>query len=124
MRARPSAKQPLPASPWCKALLLAAALLLAQALGLSHRVAHAGLWHGAVAHAAENDASPGHSEGSAECRLVDQLGLGDAAPLAVCATALPSPATAPLASRAQRKPRPAHTLAYSARAPPATLATA
>ena len=69
------------------ALLLGMALLLAQALGLAHRVAHAdgpplprlqasaGHDHAAEAH----DATPfdGHEDRS-DCRLYDQLQLADA----------------------------------------------
>ncbi len=101
-------------APW-QAWLLAVLLLAAQGAGLAHRVAH-GL---AVSeHAAQQDFHAGHDEGSAECRLVDQLTHADA----LCAG---EPATPPAFAAAVAMPvRLAGRLAegasaaYLARAPP------
>ncbi len=107
-----------------RALLLAALLLLAQAAGLAHRVAHGGsplpastvaLAGAATAH---GHGLGDHEQAGAECRLFDQLlGHADVLPsaawsgLALGCTAspgiaLPAPAVAGPAA------------AYQARAPP------
>jgi hypothetical protein len=130
--------------PW-QAWLLASALLLAQVLGLVHRVEHApgaAQWlqdaaHTAAAvaefhdgdaradvgthdqHSAQHTHDLAHHEaGDAECRLVDQLAHGDA----LCAAPAPAPAPAlspvPVqAGAAQRLAQPLRA-AYQARAPP------
>lgn len=65
--------------------LLAAALLMLQALGLWHQVVHGPAGHGAVAvSASEHDhhddhAFAGHEEGDPQCRLFDQLAHADIA---------------------------------------------
>ncbi len=120
-------------------LLLAAALLWAQLLGLAHGVRHAGLAgpaghaahavqgvpHGqaTVAGSAAAQAAPGllahlqaPAEEGGECRLYDQLGQGGplAWPLSLPAWPLP-----PLAAWAVLlRPVPAPCLAFAARAPP------
>lgn len=98
-----------------QAWLLAALLLAAQAAGLAHRVAHGS---GGVAHAAQKAFSASHDEGSAECRLIDQLTHADA----LCGG--DAPAATVLAASAADPSRPAARLsegapaAYLARAPP------
>jgi hypothetical protein len=97
-------------------LWLVALLLLAQALGLTHRIEHAL----PAAHGDELVATPaGHEAGGAECRLIDQHGLGDG----ICDPwPLPAPVERPTpwlatwAVVAVALPAPA---AYHARAPPA-----
>ena len=111
-----------------------AALLAAQAFGLAHRIEHdvghrpAGHAHhdheahavGAAVHVHSD--VPSHEEGSATCRLVDQVGHADAAP-ASAAPALPPVATPsappPCGVRAVAKSQ-AHP--YRARGPPSVLA--
>jgi hypothetical protein len=61
-------------TPW-RAWLLAALLLLSQAAGLAHRIAHATPAGGATAQAVWK---ADHLPGSADCRLVDQLTHADA----------------------------------------------
>ena len=101
-------------APW-QAWLLAALLLAAQATGLAHRVAHGGV---GGAHAAHQAFSASHDEGSAECRLVDQLAHADA----LCggdAPALPALAVrAAEPSRPATRPAAGAPAAYLARAPP------
>jgi len=91
------------------AWLLAAALLLAQTLGLAHQVLHA-------PGGAQDTALFGHHDG-ADCQLFDHLGHGDA----LAATALlplpQAPAAAPAAAL-QPGIAQACSTAYSARAPP------
>jgi hypothetical protein len=101
-------------APW-QAWLLAVLLLAAQAAGLVHRVAHGG---GGVAHAAHKAFSASHDEGSAECRLVDQLTHADA----LCGGDAPA---APALAVQAAEPARAHgrlaegaPAAYLARAPP------
>lgn len=108
----------------------ACALLLAQAVGLAHGVAHPqAALHDDVSVAAHDEAATGlqvafeqHDEGSAECRLIDQAGHGDAAsPPAhtVSLFALPgfdAPA-APAATCLRGGAKP-----YLARGPPTLLA--
>jgi hypothetical protein len=94
--------------------MLAALLLAAQGLGLAHRALHGGSAQGQVASAWLDE----HEAGSADCRLIDQLGHADLAvgtqALAPC---LPTAAAAPAARVGAVLPAtPA--LAYSARAPP------
>ncbi len=96
-------------------LWLVGLLLLSQALGLAHRIEHAGPAHEGEAHAA---LLPDHEAGSAECRLVDQLGLGDG--LCSPLPALDLPPMRPL-WRAPAAAAPVARLApaaYQARAPP------
>jgi hypothetical protein len=146
--------------------LAALALLLAQAVGLAHRVAHAdaaaphhhaalhgdmhaadhgvhphgegvgdceGEGEGEHAHAHAHAAAPWsqalaaafdahHDEGSVECRLVDQLGHGDAAPCGSAgAVAFDTPAFTAPTWRGTLAARP-HARPYCARAPPTFLA--
>lgn len=103
------------------ALLLAALLLFAQGQGLAHHVVHG--QGSSAAHTPEW--LDGHEEGSAECRLVDQLGHADLA--LGTAASLPAVPVAEAAPAAQPAPAPGCTLAlaYRARAPPqATTARA
>lgn len=91
---------------------LAAALLLAQALGLAHHVLHGGT----PAHDDEHFA--GHEAGDAQCRLIDALAGGDALPAAVTAVADPPGAVAqPVFAGAARVAACAGA-PYEARAPP------
>jgi hypothetical protein len=94
--------------------LLALAWCLAQALALEHRVAHA---PGMAAQVPSLVAGE-HEEDDAQCRLVDQAGLGDTLPPAAPALAsfwvgfVPSwAAPAPAAAAGSRH-------GYEARAPP------
>lgn len=101
------------------AWLLAGALLLAQALGLAHRVLHAP--GAALAASVAQAAAPGlftdHAADSPECRLFDALAHADAASSA----GAPTPAGAPPAwsapANAPERTR-AGCAAYLARAPP------
>nr|WP_316639356.1 hypothetical protein [uncultured Roseateles sp.] len=79
-----SASRPVPqhrAQPsWLWALLLCAALLGSQTLGLAHRVVHAHAGTAALALKATVQASgdfAGHAENSIQCQLFDQLCHGD-----------------------------------------------
>jgi hypothetical protein len=104
------------------------ALVLAQAVGLAHGLAHP-QHDAALAQASDERAATvlqaafeQHDEGSAECRLIDQAGHGDAASpaaLAAWAFALPgfSAPAAPAAPRSSAGARP-----YLARGPPSFLA--
>lgn len=108
------------------ALLAALALLLAQAVGLAHGVAHpqAGGFAAASAehdHDHERSAFDGHhDEGSAQCQLLDQLSHADGVTpsLQGCAFALPATAfaVAPAAPRCA-----ACACGYHARGPPIFL---
>ncbi len=96
-------------------LLLAAVLVLTQALGAMHRIAHAG----AASHGSAADHAFGHSAGSGDCQLFDQLSHADAptaAALALaataCETAAPQAADRSIAGSATPLP-------FLARAPPA-----
>jgi hypothetical protein len=112
--------------PW-SALLLAALLLLAQGLGLSHAVAHGGVPAGTLAGEPCSDAPgdaghdhmhAGHEAGSAECRLVDAHAHGD---LALAATLPGVPlagAKAPLPQHPAGAARPAPRWHPPARGPP------
>ncbi|WP_425258200.1 hypothetical protein ACPOLB_22110 [Rubrivivax sp. RP6-9] len=114
--------------PLALAWLLAAAMLLAQGLGLVHAVRHApGLAHPAgLASVHDHGAGPvqvaaafgGHDgQDAASCRLYDQLTHADVLPVA----ALPLPADADAAARPALQPAgwlPRCQTAYSARAPP------
>ncbi len=100
---------------WLHATLLALLLLAAQAAGLAHRIAHA---PGAASTAAYKHWSPEHEQGSADCRLIDQLahadGLcGDASP-----TTAAAPADTPAPVPALRFVAAGAAAAYLARAPP------
>lgn len=105
------------------AALLTLALLAAQALGLSHRVAH-GLPHavlsGVVAPAEGQGPAlfDAHESGGVECRLLDQATHADAL-TAAPSPALPPrvPAPLPVGAGAYPAVRAAH--AYLARGPPA-----
>ena len=108
-----------------RALLLAGVLLLAQAAGLAHRVAHAGIGdmensHAVTAPAAEHGHGLGnHQQAGTECRLLDQLlAHADALPTAALAV-LPPTAEVSLAAAPQLTLRAARTAAYQARVPPA-----
>jgi hypothetical protein len=126
-------------------VLAVAALLLAQGLGLEHRIAHdpshhavargaterqisAAAWSAAVvtAHAhgpaceehGDHPAFHGHEEGSAECRLLDTLAHADA--LATAGVELPVlPPCGDTAGPTSIAWDSQHRLAYSARGPPA-----
>ena len=130
-----------------RALLLAALLLLAQAAGLAHRVAHGGAppadahWVGLAGpghgHAhADARADPrdhrhahGHGHGigitqheqaGAECRLFDQLlGHADLLPAASVSCATPAAGAMPAASQ-PASAASSLAAAYQARAPPKT----
>lgn len=97
-----------------QALVLAALLLAAQGLGLAHHAVHG---HGGeAAHAAAW--LDGHDDGSADCRLIDQLGHADLAFGATPAVVgVPAGAAAP-ANGAAASQGQAPSLAYQARAPP------
>ncbi len=101
------------------AVLLAVALLWAQALGLAHRVQHAP-GTPAAAETGHDDALHDHAPQSGECRLFDQLAAGDAAPAAVApVVAAPPPAPVPAVQPAPRAGLPA--AGYRARAPPPSV---
>jgi hypothetical protein len=96
------------------ALVLAALLLAAQGLGLAHHVVHG--HGGASAHATVW--LDGHGDGSADCRLIDQLGHAD---LAFGTPATPPGAPVGAAAHAGCIAPPwgrTPSLAYRARAPP------
>jgi len=115
------------------AFVAVAALLLAQAFGLAHGVVHApgaGLLAQAAHDADDRDrdhdhddgAFSQHDEGSAECRLIDQAGHGDAAAAPAVAAGLP-----PAGRAAERIEPPARIVKagaqpYRARGPPHPLA--
>jgi len=104
-------------------------LLLAQGLGLLHRVEHAlpapaavstGAGGSVVTHAqpADHGLFGNHQSGDADCRLLDQLSHADALP----AVPLPLLAGPPPALAAMLAPASAgrrHEARYLARAPPA-----
>ncbi len=108
---------------------MAAVLLLAQAAGLAHRVAHGGALPAQVAAlAATGAAQPhahadghgisGHEQAGAECRLFDQLlGHADLLPTSVLLGAVAHGTQAPAAAP-QASPGSAPAAAYQARAPP------
>ncbi len=97
------------------AVVLAALLLAAQGLGLAHRALHGGGTQGQVTSAWLDQ----HEAGSADCRLIDQLGHADLAfGKQAFPPCLPTPAAAS-AARVQPLPRATPAAAYSARAPPA-----
>jgi hypothetical protein len=126
-------------------VLAVAALLLAQGLGLAHRIAHDPSHHaveraatgpqiGAAAWSAvavavhahgpaceehrDHPAFHGHEEGSAECRLLDTLVHADA--LVTASTELPVlPPCGDTAGPTATAWDSQHRLAYSARGPPA-----
>lgn len=108
----------LPLHAW----LLASLLLLAQGLGLAHGMAH-GLELGSqhpvvVAHAHDSAWDHDHEAGSAECRLVDQLGHADGlSGVWVLPVDVLVSAAAPAAA-GQSTPRPTPAASYRARAPP------
>jgi hypothetical protein len=98
-----------------RACLLALLLLVSQATGLAHRIAHAAPVGGTTAQAV---LKADHQPGSADCRLIDQLSHADA----LCsglpvAAALLLPAATPVALAAEAvraRPAPEHL----ARGPP------
>jgi hypothetical protein len=85
------------------AALLVLALLLAQALGSMHRVAHAGGPHALAGehagHSLTAELFSGH-DGAADCRLYDQLAQSEAAP-----PAAGQPAAAPPGALPGRAPK-------------------
>jgi hypothetical protein len=98
-------------APSCKrrtAFIAVLALLLAQALGLAHGIAHPnvqGLAFGAASHARHDHAhgEHAHDEGSPQCRLIDQLTHADvlvAPPPATLTDASPAPLPAFAAQQA------------------------
>lgn len=96
------------------ALVLAALLLAAQGLGLAHHAVHGHA--GDAAHAAAW--LDGHEDGSADCRLIDQLGHADLAFGTMSAlAAAPCDAAGPAKGMAT-PPGQTLSLAYRARAPP------
>lgn len=104
------------------AFMAVAALLLAQALGLAHRVAHAP--HAPDAHdgtsATAFDAH--HDEGSPECRLVDQAAFGDAVTTPVVVAGLPPAGTVSVLGALSVAVARLHAQPYCARGPPRFLA--
>lgn len=101
------------------AFLAVTALLLAQALGLAHRVAHAPHAHaGTVASAFDIQ----HDEGSAECRLVDQAAFGDAVTTPVVLAGLPPAGPEPALGALPAAVAKASAQPYRARGPPSILA--
>jgi hypothetical protein len=107
------------------ALVAVAALLLAQALGLAHRVAHAPLVLASGAQAHEHPAQgfdAQHDEGSAECRLIDQAGHGDGAPAPTVVADVPRAGREALRVAAPAFVAQAPARAYHARGPPPFLA--
>jgi hypothetical protein len=105
------------------------ALLLAQAIGLAHGIAHPHSRGGlpsasaalAVADGAKSWAGGGHSDGSVQCRLLDQLSHADAlTPTLSLPSALPSVQTPAAPLRVAPCARVA--TAYLARGPPIFLA--
>lgn len=107
------------------AFVAVAALLLAQALGLAHRIAHVPQALASVAHAHEDHAhgfDAHHDEGSAECRLIDQAGHGDAATAPVLVVDAPSAGREARRAVAPACVALAPARAYHARGPPPFLA--
>lgn len=114
-----------------QAWLLAALLLVAQGLGLAHRVAHApGLgqagvsasarahFHGHAQAGAPAAWADGHEADTADCRLIDQLAHADGLSAADGATA-PAPQSSVVAAAAcAAAPSAGSASAYLARAPP------
>ena len=107
------------------ALVAVAALLLAQALGLAHGVAHAPQV-AALAAPAHGDHDHGfdahHDEGSAECRLIDQAGHGDAVTAPVVVADVPRVGREARGVAAPVFLALAPARAYHARGPPRFLA--
>ena len=107
----------IPALTLWRAWLLAALLLAAQAAGLAHRVSHAvghAMGQGAVATAS----GWSHEQGSADCKLVDQLVHADAL-CGASAAALPARLLGVPNIVDAAQPAPAATTAvYLARGPP------
>ena len=97
---------------------LAAALLLAQALGLAHRAWHAPGLHAAAATAAAQADFTGHAAGDADCRLVDALAAADALPGAGTAVPPALPAAPPRVARVIAGVEVRTCAPYLARAPP------
>ena len=107
------------------ALIAALALLLAQAVGLAHGVAHPQA-DGFVAASAEHDhersAFDGlHDEGSVQCQLLDQLSHADGVTLSLQGGVFALPATAFAVSPAAPRCAPC-SCGYHARGPPIFLA--
>jgi hypothetical protein len=105
------------------------ALLLAQAIGLAHGIAHpqsrGGLPSAAVVASVVTSAATWadglHDDGSVPCRVLDQLSHADALPASVCLPALPpavQTAAAPLCTVHSARAE----TAYLARGPPLFLA--
>jgi hypothetical protein len=98
-----------------RAWLLALVLVLAQAAGIAHRVAHTALPGSTKA---QSSWSADHKAGAADCRLLDQLTHADALCAPVLA-ALPEPVSAQDGLTAPLWPVRAGAAAlYQARAPP------
>jgi hypothetical protein len=95
------------------ATALVAALLLAQALGLVHRV-----WHAPGLAGPEAAAFDGHAHDTPECRLIDQLAHADGLAGADFVPALP-PRPAPLATPPRSPALAAQAAGALARGPPA-----
>jgi hypothetical protein len=108
------------------AFVAVAALLLAQALGLAHGVAHSPQVLAPATHAHEDQAHEDHAhgfdahhdEGSAECRLIDQAGHGDGAPAPTLLADVPHVGREARAVAAPAFVALAPARAYHARGPP------
>jgi hypothetical protein len=101
------------AAAWWRVLALAAVLVLAQAIGLAHQIAHAPGPQPAHDSALFGD----HEAGGEQCCLLDSL-LADPLPAAADApVARAAPVAAPDGPRAARRARPALP-PFGARAPP------
>jgi hypothetical protein len=105
------------------AAALAWVLLLGQALGLAHGIAHEAGQPAPVAatvHHAHGDLFAGHEQGGDVCELLDQIGHADVLPLDTLSSAAPTPTE-------HVNPAPVRGLAlrwaagYNARAPPFIL---
>jgi len=126
---RPPKNRARPELAFVLALALAALLLLAQGLGLLHRVEHAlpapatvstGAGGSVVTHAqpADHGLFGNHQSGDADCRLLDQRSHAEAllaAPLPLLAGPPPTLAAMQAPAMAGRR----HEARYLARAPPA-----
>jgi hypothetical protein len=108
---------------WRAWLLLGVlAWALGQALALAHRVGH-GAGHGGGLHAAHlvpslHQVGGEHHPDDAQCRLVDQVGLGEAASSGCAVVADPAPAGRVVPGPGCRPAPLLCRLGYEARAPP------
>lgn len=108
------------------AWLFALTLLLAQGVGLGHRALHALGHAGAISsadlhdHAAADDHGFGHAAGDEQCRLLDQLALGDLVPPATPVLPVPVPAAFEGRLDGRTSDRAARR-SFDARAPPPAI---